>query len=58
VRGIGAVQFLRLKMAQVGSAAMGLDPAYDVLEGRPALSNWFNRLERNPIFHQPLIHLE
>jgi glutathione S-transferase len=58
VRGIGAVQFLRLKMAQVGSAAMGLDPAYDLFAGRPALATWFGRLERNPIFNQPLIHLE
>jgi glutathione S-transferase len=58
VRGIGAVQFLRLKMAQVGSAAAGLDPAFDLFAGRPALATWFGRLERNPIFNAPLIHLE
>jgi glutathione S-transferase len=58
VRGVGALQFLRLKMAQVGSAAVGLDPAYDVFAGRMALAAWFNRVERQPIFHQPLIQLE
>jgi len=58
VRGIGALQFLRLKMAQVGSAAVGLDPAYDVFGGRPTLAAWFTRLERDPMFHSPLIRLE
>jgi glutathione S-transferase len=58
VRGVGALQFLRLKMAQVGSAAVGLDPAYDVLAGRPALAQWFTRIERAPMFHSPLIRLE
>jgi glutathione S-transferase len=57
-RGVGALQFLRLKMAQVGSAAVGLDPGYDVLAGRPALAQWFTRTERAPMFHSPLIRLE
>lgn len=58
VRGIGALQFLRLKMAQVGSAAVGLAPAYDLFSGRPALAAWFARVEPDPIFHRPMIQLE
>lgn len=55
VRTVGALQFLRLKMAQVGSAAVGLDPAYDVFAGRPAAAEWFGEAMRNRIFLEPLI---
>lgn len=55
VRGIGALQFLRLKMAQVGSASVGLDPGFDPFAGRPALTDWFARVEPEPIFHRPLM---
>lgn len=58
VRGIGALQFLRLKMAQVGSAAVGIDPGYDLFSGRPSLANWFARLSPDPIFQRPMIQLE
>ncbi len=55
VRTVGALQFLRLKMAQVGAAAAGLDPAYDVFAGRPATAAWFERIARQRIFLEPLI---
>jgi glutathione S-transferase len=58
MRTVGALQFLRLKMAQVGAAAVGLDPRYDVFAGRPAAAAWFRALSRKKIFRQPLIPWE
>ena len=55
LRTIGALQFIRLKMAQVGAAAVGLDPAFDPLSGRPALGRWFGDASRAKIFHEPLL---
>ncbi len=58
VRTIGALQFIELKMAQVGGAAVGLDPGFDPLAGRPALAHWFRAASRRKIFHDPLLPWE
>jgi glutathione S-transferase len=58
VRTVGALQFLRLKMRQVGEAAVGLDPDFDVLGDRPALAGWYKSLVRKKMFRDPLIRLE
>jgi len=58
MRTVAAVQFLRLKMSAVGSACVGLDPKYDPLHERPALSAWLKPLARKKIFREPLIRLE
>lgn len=55
IRGIGALQFLRLKMSAVGTAAIGLDPAFDPFEGRPQLADWFRSLHRKRMFREPLL---
>lgn len=58
MRTAGALQFLRLKMPQVGQAALGLDPNFDVLYGRPALAGWYTPLVRKKIFREPLLRLD
>jgi glutathione S-transferase len=58
VRTVGALQFLRLKMGQIGAAAVGLDPAYDVFGDRPAAAAWFRKLSRKKMFREPLIRQE
>lgn len=55
VRTVGALQFLRLKMRQVGAAAVGMDSGYDVFAGRPAAAAWFRKLSRKRMFREPLI---
>jgi glutathione S-transferase len=55
VRTIGALQFLQLKMAQVGAAAVCLDPAYDPFAGRPRTAAWFRAVSGATIFREPLI---
>lgn len=55
MRTVGALQFIQLKMAQVGAAAEGLSPAFDPLAGRPALEHWFCSASRRKIFHAPLL---
>jgi glutathione S-transferase len=55
VRTVGALQFLALKMPQVGAAAVGLDPAFDFAAGRPRLAAWFAAAARHPMFHDPLL---
>jgi glutathione S-transferase len=55
LRTIGALQFLELKMAQIGREARGLDPAYNFRQGRPALAEWFLRASGAEIFHRPLL---
>jgi glutathione S-transferase len=54
MRTVGALQFLRLKMPSIGAAAVGLDPAFDPLGGRPALAAWFNSVARKKMFRDPL----
>jgi len=58
MRTVGALQFLLLKMRQVGQAAVGIDPDFDVLQGRPALAAWYKPLARKKIFREPLIRLD
>jgi glutathione S-transferase len=55
MRTVGALQFLKLKMPQVGVAAVGLDPRYDFTAGRPALAAWFKTLSRKKLFREPLV---
>jgi aryl carrier-like protein len=57
MRTVGALQFLRLKMAQVGQAAVGLDATFDPLASRPALAAWYQPLARKKIFREPLLRL-
>jgi hypothetical protein len=58
MRGVGAVQFLRLKMAQVAAAIPSLDAQFDPLMDRPALAAWYKPLARKKLFREPLIRLE
>lgn len=58
LRTVGALQFLRLKMKQVGEAGVDLDPRYDPFAGRPALAAWFKSMSRRKIFREPLIKME
>lgn len=54
MRTVGALQFLRLKMPLIGASAVGLDPEFDALAGRPALAAWFKSLSRKKMFRDPL----
>ncbi len=54
-RTVGALQFLKLKMASVGAAGVGLDPAYDFTAGRPLLAAWFRTMARKKLFREPLV---
>jgi glutathione S-transferase len=58
MRGVGAVQFLRLKMAQVAAAIPSLDAKFDPLIDRPALAAWYKPMSRKKLFREPLIRLE
>ena len=58
MRGVGAVQFLRLKMAQVAAAIPSLDAKFDPLIDRPALTAWYKPMSRKKLFREPLIRLE
>lgn len=58
LRTVGALQFLLLKMMQVGQATVGLDPRFDALQGRPALTAWYKPMSRKKIFREPLIRLD
>lgn len=58
MRTVGAVQFLRLKMAQVAQQTVGVDRAFDPLAGRPALAAWYKSLARKKHFREPLIRLD
>lgn len=58
MRGVGAVQFLRLKMAQVAAAIPSLDAKFDPLTDRPALTAWYKPMARKKIFREPLIRLD
>lgn len=55
MRTVGALQFIKLKMKQVGAAATGLDPGYDFAVDRPALAEWFKSMARKKLFREPLI---
>ncbi|MBM4229392.1 MAG: hypothetical protein FJ184_01420 [Gammaproteobacteria bacterium] len=57
MRTVGVLQFLRLKMAQVGQAAISLDATFDPLVSRPALAAWYKPLARKKIFREPLMRL-
>lgn len=58
VRTVGALQFMLLKMREVGAAATGLDPGFDPLAGRPALARWFRAASRRKMFQDPLLPQE
>lgn len=58
MRTVGALQFLRLKMAQVAAATDVLDPTFDVFAGRPALAAWYRPMARKKIFREPLVRLD
>ncbi len=58
VRTVGALQFLELKLGQVATAAVGLDPGFDPLSGRPALARWYRAASRRKMFHEPLLPQE
>ena len=57
IRTVGALQFIKLKMAQVGEAAIGIDESFDPFAGRPSLGAWYKSLARKKIFRDPLIKL-
>lgn len=54
LRGVGALAFLDLKIGQIGTAVVGVDPMFDWRKGRPALAGWFRLRARNRIFREPL----
>jgi glutathione S-transferase len=55
LRGVGALSFIDLKMAQVGEQLAGLDPSYDWRTGRPRLAGWYVALSAEPLFREPLL---
>ncbi|MCB1625554.1 MAG: glutathione S-transferase N-terminal domain-containing protein [Pseudomonadales bacterium] len=55
MRTMGALLFMRLKMAQLGAGGVGLDPGYDFTVARPVLAAWFELLARKRLFRQPLV---
>ena len=55
MRTVGALQFLKLKMPDVGAAAVGLDARFEFTAGRPALAAWFKSMARKKLFREPLI---
>jgi glutathione S-transferase len=55
MRTVGALQFLRLKLPEVGKAARGIDPLYDPLAGRPRLAAWLKPMLRKKLFREPLM---
>jgi glutathione S-transferase len=58
MRTVGALQFARLKMRQIGEAGVGLDPKFDLHAGRPATAAWFKAAARKQIYREPLIKLD
>jgi len=57
-RGIGALQFMKLKMSAVGRDCVGLDPTFDPFAGRDHLAGWYKSLARKKMFREPLIRME
>jgi glutathione S-transferase len=55
VRGVGALSFLDLKVRQIGSEAVGLNPDFAWRMGRGRLASWYARVAAEPIFHEPLL---
>jgi hypothetical protein len=55
MRTVGALQFMKLKMKQVGTAAADLDPNFDFTVGRPALAVWYKSMARKKLFREPLV---
>jgi glutathione S-transferase len=55
MRTVGALQFMKLKMPQIGAAAAGLDPEYDFGKTQPLLGAWFKSMARKKIFREPLL---
>ncbi len=58
MRTVGALQFLKLKLPTVGKAARGIDPMYDLANGRPRLAEWLKPLARKKLFREPLLKPE
>lgn len=58
MRGVGALQFLRLKMPSVARAIPGLDVSFDPFANRPALADWYKSLARKKMFREPLIRMD
>ena len=58
IRGVGALQFLRLKLPSVARATVGLDPTFNPFDGRPRLEGWYKSLARKKMFRVPLIKVE
>lgn len=58
MRGVGALQFLRLKWSAVARVSVGLDPAFDPFDGRPRLEGWYKSLARKKMFRVPLIRMD
>lgn len=58
MRGVGALQFLRLKWSSVARASVGLDPAFDPFDDRPRLEGWYKSLARKKMFRVPLIRMD
>lgn len=54
MRTVGALQFLQLKISQVGAAGVGLDPHYEFTAGRPALAAWYKPMARKKLFRESL----
>jgi glutathione S-transferase len=58
IRGIGALQFLRLKLPTVARATIGLEAPFDPFDGRPRLESWYKSLYRKKMFREPLIRVD
>lgn len=58
LRGIGALQFLRLKLPSVARTTVGLDPSFNPFDGRPRLEGWYKSLVRKKMFRVPLIRMD
>jgi glutathione S-transferase len=55
VRGVGALAFLDLKVRQIGTDAVGLDPDFAWRSGRSQLASWYARIGADAIYHEPLL---
>jgi glutathione S-transferase len=56
-RAVGAISFIALKISPTSAASPHIDPGFDWRQGRPALSDWFDRLSEREMFRRPLIRV-
>ncbi len=55
VRAVGAIAFVVLKTRPTAAVCPAIDADYDWRKGRPALSDWFDRVSADPIFTERLL---